>query len=286
MGKQQGSDAVDFRSLPKAREAIDKAYNLAFEFLRTMRIICCHKSEWASFSCMAFFPEELADPLEEFAKADKLYRTIRSTKANELHQVIEKLQGEREQLRRLFEPLYGLLEYSYQKLQNVTVDGRSWVHAFGLMYHTISIPVEDWGLQYESIWRIPDLMPLDSKLRDVVEKLNSTFPLSFEAESILHNRLRAEKSQILQDLQGYQALFVETEERSSRNKRPISEEKSDQLEIEETLFRRWKGYCKQKELPRNKTCGFLSKNADIAEEYDEKAFKALVDRCRKRESKR
>lgn len=73
---------------------------------------------------------------------------------------------------------------------------------------------------------------------------------------------------------------------SNSKKRDRSDDEVEQKEIEDALFKRWQEYSKQKGLPKNKTEAFLKANPDVANEYAEESFKALVDKVRKRQPKR
>ena len=92
--------------------------------------------------------------------------------------------------------------------------------------------------------------------------------------------------QVAKQVEALENKSVALKPGSNSKKRCLSDDEVEQQEIEDALFKRWQEYSKQEGLRKNKTKAFLESNRDIANEYSEQSFKALVDKVRKRKPKR
>jgi hypothetical protein len=276
----QSRQSLDLRSLPTESE-IDNAYDLAYRIVQQMRVISCYRISYSSL-CSIVFAE--AEGLEN---AVKYWRKLKDEKADALESLLLKLEMDSRQLRDRFSPLWRLFQvYAFADLGDFVYRGRKWGRWAYPAIENLAEEVQAWGRQCKSLYEIPQPQPIDSELRKVCEQQEAGFPMSFEIEADLRERLFLEQGRMIKGLLEAQALYVATKPGTKSKDRIPSEETVDQQEIEDALFQRWQAFRQKKPIPKNETKAFLDRNQDIANEYSMESFKALVDKVRKRKPKR
>lgn len=229
MGNEQGSEAkIDFRSLPRANEAISEAYKLAFDIVQRMRIIISHRLDWPAVNDVICYYEDESSEEETARRIEEVKRKLfrgRQEKADTLLELSQMLMSELEALTSAFKPLWNLLQYSYKELGDFDAGGRNWGRCAYPAIQQLAYATHDWSFKCRRLYTIRP--PEDSKKKqqkidklelsitnkqkiyDECEKLNNEIPLTTEIERDLRKRLYQEQGQLMRDLPAYQALIVE-----------------------------------------------------------------------------
>jgi hypothetical protein len=268
------------QSLPSECE-IDNAYDLAYRIVQQMRVISCYRVSYSTLCSVGFAEAEGPE------KAINYWKEYREERSDVLETLLLQLEADANQLQDLFSPLWRLFQvYAFADLGDFESNGHKWGRCAYPAIEFLSMEVQAWGRQCQSLYQVPWLQPVDSELREVCERQEAGFPMTTELESDIRERLFREQGRIIKGLAEARSLIAAMKPGSSSKNRILSEETVDQQEIEDALFQRWQAFRQKKPIPKNETKAFLDRNQDIANEYSVESFKSLVDKVRKRKPKR
>lgn len=201
----QSRQSLDLRSLPTECE-IDEAYDLAYRIIQQMRVISCYRVSWSSMCSIGYAAEEGPQ------KAIDHWHKFKDDKADALESLLLQLEADTKQLQDHFSPLWRLYQvYAYDDLGDFVSNGRKWGRCAYPAIEFLSMEVNAWGLQCRSLYGVSWLQPCDSELRHVCEQSEAGFPMSFETESDLRERLYREQGKLIKGLLEAQALYSKQE---------------------------------------------------------------------------
>tara|TARA_R110002049_G_scaffold305056_1_gene500973 strand:- start:8170 stop:9054 length:885 start_codon:yes stop_codon:yes gene_type:complete len=214
-GGQLDTTPLDLTSLPRAREAIDETYRLAFRIVQSFRVISCYSLDWHSVTTVSYW--------EDQPEAQEDHWNTLNDKGDELNELLAELEENGIRHRELFARLLDMYQtFVHEDLGDFVTGEKNWGRSTYPAIQTIGWDVKRWGRQCLAYYRARWDGPITSKHREQFEKCMNNFPMTFDLESKIRSRLYSEQGKLKKAIPKARNLYrdsapelSETEKRKS-----------------------------------------------------------------------